>query len=125
MSANRPLTALERNLARWLLEHGTSDAEAFLAQLDAAEVTPWRCKCGCASINFQIKGRPLAPPGVHILSDYLFGVDDDLSGIFIFESGGVLSGLEVYGLGGDAPKFLPAPEVLRPFSVARSTRREH
>ena len=113
VGANRPLTAHERALGRWLLEHGTPEAETFLSQLDAAEVTPWRCECGCASISFQIRGRPLAPPGVHILSDYLFGGDDALSGVFIFESGGLLSGIEVYGLAGDAPRFLPNPDVLR------------
>jgi len=125
LNENRPLTAHERSLARWLLEHGTPEAEAFLSQLDAAEVTPWRCKCGCASINFQIQGHPIAPPGVHILSDYLFGGGDDLGGIFIFESGGLLSGLEVYGLAGDAPHFLPCPEGLRPFSTSAQTKPRH
>ena len=112
VEANRPLTAFERSLARWLLEHGSSDAPSFLPQLEAVEVTPWRCKCGCASINFQIRDHPLVPPGVRVLNDYLFGGEEDLSGIFIFEGGGLLSGLEVYGLAGDAPRFLPHPEVL-------------
>lgn len=98
-----------------MLEHGSSEAAAFLAQLDQAEVTAWKCKCGCASINFQIRGRSAAPPGVHIIADFIFGDADQLSGIFVFESGGILSGLEVYGLAGDAPKFLPQPEELRPF----------
>jgi hypothetical protein len=125
IAVNRPLTAHERSLARWLLEHGTLDAEPFLSQVDAAEVTAWRCKCGCASINFQVRGHPPAPPGVHILSDYLFGGEDDLSGVFIFESGGLLSGLEVYGLAGDAPRFLPRFEALRPASAIRVNKHEH
>jgi hypothetical protein len=120
VNTNRPLTDAERHLARWLLEHGTSDAPTFLRQLDDAEVTAWRCECGCASINFQITGRAIAPPGVHILSDYVFDAEEDLSGIFIFESGGLLSGLEVYGLAGNAPKCLPAPEQLRPFEQGHS-----
>ena len=118
-AANRPLTAHERSLARWLLEHGIPEAKPFLSQLDSAEVTPWQCECGCASINFQVRGDPPAPPGVHILSDYLFGGEQDLSGIFIFESGGLLSGLEVYGLAGDAPRFLPQAEALRPWSAGK------
>lgn len=99
---------------RWMLEHGTSEASAFLPQLELVEVTPWRCSCGCASISFQLKGKAEAPPGVHVLSDYLFG--DPLSGIFLYESGGVLSGLEVYALTGDAPGALPEPRALRPWS---------
>jgi hypothetical protein len=37
-------------------------------------------------------------------------------GIFIFENGGILSGLEVYSLAADAPQVLPTPEQLRPWS---------
>jgi hypothetical protein len=40
------------------------------------------------------------------------------SGIFISSSGGILAGVEVYGLVGDAPKELPEPEALRVFDVA-------
>lgn len=98
-----------------MLENGTREALAFLAQLERAEVTPWKCPCGCASINFQVKGQPEAPPGVHILGDFLVGEGERLCGAFIFESGGLLSGLEVYGLAGDAPTVLPNAEDLRPF----------
>ena len=94
---NRALTEAEHSLARWMLEHGIQEAQAFLPQLELAEVTPWKCSCGCASLDFQIKGQPEAPPGVHILGDYLVAEGDRASGAFIFESGGLLSGLEVYG----------------------------
>ena len=112
---NRELTDHERRLARWMLEHGSREALAFLPQLELAEVTAWRCPCGCASINFQIRGQPIAPPGVHPIADFIFGEEDTLSGIFVYEKDGILSGLEVYGLAGDAPKSLPEPEALRPF----------
>lgn len=112
--ANRSLTAAEHTLARWMLENGIPEARAFLEQLDEAEVMPWRCPCGCASINFQIKGRTAATPGVHILGDYLCGPLDAPTGAFIFESDGVLAGIEVYSLGSDAPSALPQPP-LRPF----------
>jgi hypothetical protein len=118
---NRPLTDDERELARYMLMRGGSEAMLFLVQLEQAEVTPWRCPCGCASINFQIKGRPKADPGVHILGDFVCGPEDSPSGIFVFESGGILSGIEVYGLAGDAPKLLPAPSELRPFEQARNS----
>ena len=97
-----------------MLQNGEPEAESFLPQLDFAEVSPWKCPCGCASINFQISGAD-PPPGVHILGDYLFSTDDDLCGTFVFESGGLLSGIEVYGLAIPAPKRLPSSQELRPF----------
>ena len=114
---NRPLSESELLLARWMLERGTPEAAGFLAQLEQAEVTPWRCECGCASINLQIKGQPEAPPGVHVLADFV--VNDDSAGIFIFSSAGILSGIEVYGLGRDAPAVLPSPQELRPFPESK------
>ena len=99
---------------RWMLAHGIPEAAMFLPQCDIAEVTPWKCPCGCASINFQIKGHLEAPPGVHILGDYLAGEGEHTYGVFIFESGGVLAGIEVYGLAGNAPHVLPNIEQLRP-----------
>lgn len=111
---NRSMTVSERVLARWMLENGVPEARAFLAQLEEAEVTPWRCPCGCASINFQIKGHSPAPPGVHVLGDFLCGPLDAPAGAFIFESGGLLGGIEVYSLATDAPSVLPQPP-LRPF----------
>lgn len=111
---NRPLSDAERLLAAWLLKHGGPEAESFLSQLEMAEVTPWTCPCGCASINFQIKGRDEAPPGVRVLSDYSFGIGPELKSVFIYESGGILSGMEVVSYGGDAPRQLPTPDELRP-----------
>ena len=98
-----------------MLKHGSAEAQSYLAQLDKASATLWRCPCGCASFNLKVEGLPEAPPGVHVLGDFLFGTGDDLSGAFIYSCEGVLSGLEVYGLAGDAPHELPRPEDLRPF----------
>ena len=110
---NRPLSQAEYELARWMLEHGTPEASNFLCQLEQAEVTDWRCPCGCASINFKIKGHPEAPPGVNILGDFVAGNEGRLSGVFIFENGGLLSGIEVYILTGDSPTALPTVGELR------------
>lgn len=118
-TGNRAFRPEELQLARWMLEHGSAEASAFLPQLDQAKVTSWKCPCGCASINFQIQGQPLPPPGVHILGDYIVGEGDKASGVFIFESGGLLSGIEFYSLGGDALKVLPAVEELRPNKNSR------
>ena len=119
---NRPLSASELSLARWMLENGEPEARGFLEQLGAAEVTPWRCPCGCASIDLQIKGNQPAPPGVHILGDFLFGPEDQLAGIFIYESAGLLSGIEVYGLACDAPSELPGVDELRSFTSGSDER---
>lgn len=117
-TGNRALTHDEHRLARWMLEHGNAEASAFLHQVDLAEITSWKCPCGCAGINFQIKGQPLPPPGVNILGDYLVGEGDEVSGAFIFQSGGLLSGIEFYSLGGDALQYLPSIEELRPYEDA-------
>jgi hypothetical protein len=114
--ATSPLTPAQAELSEFMLRHGGPEALSFLPQLEKALVTDWRCPCGCASFNFSITGMPEPPPGVHVLGDFVFGPHDAPSGILIFSSGGVLSGVEVYGLGGDAPSFLPAPAELRPFS---------
>jgi len=100
-----------------MLEHGNPDARAFLPQLEKAQVIADRCPCGCASIDLSIDGFPGSSGGLHILADFVFGSDEDLSGIFLFAKCGVLSGLEVYGLAGDAPKTLPSSNALKPLSA--------
>lgn len=117
----RPLTAREHELAKWMLEHGHTNAAPFLDQLSIARVVSG-CDCGCASIHFEVEGRPKPPGGVHILGDYLFGDDSTLCGAFVFESGGTLAGLEVYGLAGPALSVLPEPKDLRPFETDQSER---
>jgi hypothetical protein len=114
---NRQLTSAEEQLIRWMLEHGNPEARDFLSQLENVQVTPYRCPCGCATVNFSIDGLPEPSGGLHVLADFIFGTDTDLSGIFVFGKQGVLAGLEVYGLTGDAPHILPSSESLRPFSA--------
>ncbi len=115
---NRALTTDEYKLTRWLLEHGTPEARGYLSQLDKAQVTPWKCPCGCASIDFAIDGCPAPTGGMSILSDFVFGKDEEISGIFVFARNGILSGLEVYGMAGEAPKYLPSSNELRPMASA-------
>jgi len=96
-----------------MLEHGESEAVQFLPQLERLQVLPTRCPCGCASIDFSIDGRPKPSGPIHVIADFLFGGDTDLCGIFLFAQEERLAGLEVYGLAVDAPKTLPAPDLLR------------
>jgi hypothetical protein len=58
---------------------------------------------------------PAPSGGLRVLGDYVFGSGEDLAGAFIFERAGVLAGIEVYGLPGDAPRKLPESASLRPF----------
>lgn len=111
---DRPLTIEEWQLIEWMLKNSGREGTRFLNQLAKARVRSL-CPCGCASINLAVNGLPPAPPGVHVLADFLFGDESNLSGIFVFESDGILSGLEVYGLAADAPRSLPKSAELRPF----------
>jgi hypothetical protein len=115
ISVNRPLTSEEYELIRWMLEHGEPEAATFLDQLERARVVG-KCPCGCATVDFEIDGLGKAPPGVHILGDFLFDDESDLCGVFVFSSNGILSGLEVTGYAVDTPRTLPAPSELRPFN---------
>ncbi len=117
---NRELTSEERYLVRWMLEHGESNARDFLPQLARAQVLPWRCPCGCASIEFSIDGQPKPSGPLRPIADFVFGADANYSGIFVYEQEDILSGLEVYGLAGDAPKTLPTTDSLRLFSDAQT-----
>lgn len=111
----RPLTAEEYRLARWILEHGVPEAGPFLAQLDRARVVA-QCVCGCPSVDLGVDGEPVPGGGPFVLGDFLFGEPDNPFGVFVFQHDGRLAGLEVYGLAGeDPPPVLPRPEVLRPF----------
>jgi hypothetical protein len=100
-----------------MLTHGDPDAPRLLPQLERAKVLPTRCPCGCASIEFLVDETPHKSGPLHTVADFVFGSESNLSGIFVYEVAGVLSGLEVYGLAGDAPKILPKSDSLRPYPV--------
>lgn len=112
VSEPRALTDEERALIEWMLSD--SGHEEFIDHLARARVVSG-CDCGCASINLEIDGYPLPAAGLRIIADYLFGEGETLQGAFVFEQDGVLRGLEVYGLGTEAPRRLPLPSALRPW----------
>lgn len=113
---NRPLTIAEAHLVRWMLENGGPGSRVFLGQLERTQVTPWRCPCGCASLQFALEGMPEPTGGLRPIADFVWGTEEAFSGIFAYERDSVLAGVEVYGLSGDAPTKLPAAEMLRPFA---------
>jgi hypothetical protein len=112
---NRPLSAGEQTLVRWMLERGTVTSARFLSQLPDARVVS-RCHCGCASVDFSVKG--VVPPpgdGIGIIADFEYRTAEGyLCGAFVFERGGLLAGLEVWSVDGlTIPSALPAVEQLR------------
>jgi hypothetical protein len=116
---DRELTPEEFRLAKWMLEHGCPAASEFLPQLRQCRVVS-RCRCGCASVDFAVDGLPTPSGALRILGDFIFGSEAELGGIFIFECGGVLAGIEVWSpLGDDALKSLPTSQALRPVERTR------
>jgi hypothetical protein len=119
ISEDRPLTRQEESLVRWLIEHGGPGTEAYLPQIPQARVVS-RCSCGCASIDFAIAGKsPSADDGMKILSDYWWqAADGALFGVFAFARGGLLAGLEVWPIDGEAATAsLPTVEELQPLDI--------
>lgn len=111
---NRKLSADEERLLRHMLEQGDDVGKGYDSQVDRVEVTPWRCDCGCASLQFAVDGKT-QPDGSSFepLGHFTFGSDEEMCGIFVFAQSGVLGGIEVYGMGCDPPNVLPSPESLR------------
>ena len=118
---DRPLSAQEVALTRWLLEHGESGAARFLEQLPQARVVS-HCPCGCASVDFAIGGqRAPAGTGMEILADYEWrGPAGELFGVFAFAQGDLLGGIEVWSIDGEAtPTTLPNPAELKPLVLQK------
>lgn len=66
----------------------------------------------------------MASPGVHILGDFLFGMKMDL-GVFIFESQGTLSGVEVWSAGdNDTPRELSDIADLVPMKASQIRKKQ-
>lgn len=119
---DRPLSADEYVLTRWLLEHGVPGADAHLGELDRARVVG-RCDCGCASVDFAVDGRG-PPPGAtfEVLADYQWrDAAGHLGGVFAFSRAGVLAGVEVWSVDGEAATDrLPTPDTLEPLGTPPS-----
>jgi hypothetical protein len=113
----RELTPHERELIRWMLNHGRSTRAAdYLSQLDRALVVS-RCPCGCASIDLAVDGVAPAPgAGLEILADFAWsGPAGEVMGAFVFAKNDRLAGLEVYSADGRrTPDWLPRPSELQP-----------
>lgn len=118
IAENRDLTAQEKELVQWLLQHGNADAQQFLSQLTHARVHS-RCPCGCASIDFAIAGQRPKTFTMRVLSDFLWkDQNDHLFGAFVFEQDGLLAGLDLWSVDGQStPSTLPSIEALIPYGT--------
>jgi hypothetical protein len=112
---NRPLTLEEKDLLRWLLEHGFPGAEKLLPQIEKLTVVG-KCTCGCPTVYFALDGVPVKRKGEKVISDYLALVDEMPVGVMVFETDGNLSSLEAYSCpGSDKPFGLPAINSIHGF----------
>jgi hypothetical protein len=119
ISEDRELSSEERSLLLWLLEHGAPNAARFIPQLGSARVTA-HCSCGCASIDFSIAGTlPPCAGDMDILSDYSWRDSaGHLFGAFVFARGGLLAGLDLWSIDGQATATqLPQSSELTPIEI--------
>src|SRR5690606_33225283 len=117
---DRPLSTEERTLVRWLLEHGRPEANRYLDHLGQARVVS-RCSCGCARVRVEVGRQETARlAGMQLLADYHWrDRRRRLAGIFAFARDGVLAGLEVWSIDGEAAiEKHPPVEVLEPLGSA-------
>lgn len=119
IAEERDLTPEEASLLVWMLEHAGSQGAKYLSQVKSARV--WsRCGCGCASINLEIGGnRPSIGQGMKIIADFDYRTDEGYQcGAFVFENGGLLTGMEVWSQDGlCTPSMLPKTESLIPLNA--------
>jgi hypothetical protein len=118
---DRSLTREEESLVRWLLEHSEKDGPSYLPQVDDVRVVS-RCPCGCATINLSVKGERRSDQKMKVIADFAWDRDGQQFGIFVFEHGGFLAGLEVWSIDGQAdPSTLPRPDQLQPLKFGNPT----
>jgi len=108
---NRALTAHERDLVRWLIDHSfVKDAVLLLPQIDRLSVIA-KCNCGCPTVDFALDGEPVPQKGSGFISDWLADVDGMPVYVQLWVNTDRVSSLEVGSLpGSDKPFGLPRIE---------------
>ena len=114
-AVDRPASQQERDIVRWLLDHGDPQYLPYASQIDALRVVS-KCTCGCPTVDFALEGNPPLRKGSHLISDFGATVDDQPVGVLLFACNGSLSMLEVYSCAGsDKPFGLPKIESIYPY----------
>lgn len=120
LEVNRPLNKSERDLLVWLANNLTMSVQAPLNEIPYLEVAS-TCKCGCASIDFSLKGNPISGnDGITVIADYLYkSQSNSQMGCFLFMADGHLAGIEVWSVDGtESPSELPGPSELYSYEQA-------
>lgn len=126
----RPLERAEAELLVWLLKNGNPGADQLIDQVPNLEVVG-KCGCGCASIDFAIRGKPRTKSGgLHILSDYQWkDSSENMFGVFAFSKENEIAGIEVWSIdGNETPSQLPNPKQLVPIeflTISKETENTH
>ncbi|MBR9871912.1 MAG: hypothetical protein GYB26_12320 [Gammaproteobacteria bacterium] len=121
LEVNRSLNEKERDLLVWLSNNLTTSAQAPLHEIANLKVASI-CKCGCASIDFSLKGKPISvKEGITVIADYLYKTkSNNQMGCFLFMADGHLAGIEVWSIdGAETPSDLPAPSELYTYEQAQ------
>jgi hypothetical protein len=115
----RPLTREERTLLEWLIDNGSSNANAkeYSPQLANLSVVG-TCTCGCPAVDLALEGddqRKTAPS--KILADFLGTTPEGIEvGVILHAREGEISELEVYSITDLKKPFgLPTKESLKQF----------
>ena len=115
LALDRKLTRQERDMVRWLLEHGDPGADGLVPQIDRLTVIG-KCECGCPTVDFALDGEAVPRKGEKIVSDFRAEVDGQDVGVMLFQTDGKISSLEVYSFAGsDKPFDLPLIETLHSY----------
>lgn len=115
-SQNRPVTAEEAVLIRWLLEHGDDQTRQFIPQVNSLAVVS-KCTCGCPTVDFQTSNRSEA----RLICDVLGEVDGQRVGVLLFQAEGELSCLEIHAMAATNQPFgLPKIETLHLWEELRN-----
>jgi hypothetical protein len=117
----RPPTQDEQMLPRWILEHGTNEAQSYLPQIEGLRARS-SCTCGCPSISLVVSdcAAPAIVTKDRIVADLSGQAPEGISvGILVFQDGGRLTELEVYPYGNEGKFGLPTIESLSPFETGK------
>jgi hypothetical protein len=94
VTEQRPPTAQELTLLRWLLINGMEGSRAYLDQLPRARVVS-RCACGCPTVDIALDGRLSAQAGSSVILADVQGRSPEgaLVGVIVHAHQGELSEL--------------------------------
>ena len=110
----RSLSVAEAALVRWLIAHGTPNAQKYIGQVEMAEVVS-ECTCGCPSIDLAVPGvSSEVPAGSLIISDMVGASPEGVPiNVILWVRDDTLSELEIYSTDDSGSFSLPEPGGLR------------